>query len=222
MGKGLRFLERGVRICIMVRFVPNILTFGRFGLTFVFLGMIVYSPYVDSRALWLDIAFALFILTEVTDILDGKIARRFNASSKLGRISDPLADKLLVCGTFVCFAIIGEPKLFDFGRWTLAAIHCTVAALLIGRELFVTILRHITEARGVVFPAVRTGKLKGVLQAFAIGTVIIKTAHVPTAAWASWFTIITLIVMLAYVVISGPMALRRCYLKSSYLKSNQG
>ncbi|MHC4745356.1 MAG: CDP-alcohol phosphatidyltransferase family protein, partial [Planctomycetota bacterium] len=130
----------------MLKFIPNMLTFGRFGLTVVFLGMVLYSPYVDSRELWLDIAFVLFIITEVTDIADGKIARRFNASSKLGRISDPLADKLLVCGTFVCFAIIGEPKLFNLGRWTLAAIHCTIAALLIGRELFVTILRHITEA----------------------------------------------------------------------------
>jgi len=60
---------------------------------------------------------------------------------------------------------------------------------------------------------VATGKLKGVLQAFAIGTVIIKTAHVPSAAWASWFAAVTLVVMMAYVVISGPMAVRRSYWK---------
>ncbi|HLB73164.1 MAG TPA: CDP-alcohol phosphatidyltransferase family protein [Sedimentisphaerales bacterium] len=197
----------------MLKLIPNILTFARFGLTFVFLGMILYSPYVANRPLFLDIAFVLFVVTEVTDIVDGKLARRLKASSKLGRITDPLADKILVCGTFVCFAIIGEPRLFGFGRGTLAAIHWSVAGLLVLREGYVTLLRHITEARGVAFPAVATGKLKGVLQAFAIGTVIIKTAHVPSAAWASWFAAVTLVVMMAYVVISGPMAVRRSYWK---------
>jgi len=182
-------------------------------LTLIFLAMILYSPYVANRALFLDIAFVLFIVTEATDIVDGKLARRFKASSKLGRITDPLADKILVCGTFVCFAIIGEPKLFSFGRGTLAAVHWSVAGLLVLREAYVTLLRHITEARGMAFPAVATGKLKGVLQAFAIGTVIIKTAHVPSAAWASWFAAVTLVVMVAYVVISGPMAVRRSYWK---------
>ena len=197
----------------MLKLIPNILTFARFGLTFVFLGMILYSPYVANRPLFLDIAFVLFVVTEVTDIVDGKLARRLKASSKLGRITDPLAYKILVCGTFVCFAIIGEPRLFGFGRGTLAAIHWSVAGLLVLREGYVTLLRHITEARGVAFPAVATGKLKGVLQAFAIGTVIIKTAHVPSAAWASWFAAVTLVVMMAYVVISGPMAVRRSYWK---------
>jgi CDP-diacylglycerol--glycerol-3-phosphate 3-phosphatidyltransferase len=197
----------------MLKLIPNILTFARFALTFVFLGMILYSPYVANRALFLDIAFVLFIVTEVTDIVDGKLARRLKASSKLGRITDPLADKILVCGTFVCFAIIGEPKLFSFGRGTLAAVHWSVAGLLVLRETYVTLLRHITEARGMAFPAVATGKLKGVLQAFAIGTVIIKTAHVPSAAWASWLAAVTLVVMVAYVVISGPMAVRRSYWK---------
>jgi len=197
----------------MLKLIPNILTFARFALTVVFLGMILYSPYVVNRLLFLDIAFILFIVTEVTDIADGKIARRLKASSKLGRITDPLADKILVGGTFVCFAIIGEPKLFSFGRGTLAAIHWSVAGLLVLREAYVTLLRHITEARGMAFPAVATGKLKGVLQAFAIGTVIIKTAHVPSAAWGSWFAAVTLVVMVAYVVISGPMAVRRSYWK---------
>ena len=197
----------------MLKLIPNILTFARFGLTLVFLAMILYSPYIANKPLFLDIAFVLFVVTELTDIVDGKLARRLNASSKLGRITDPLADKILVCGTFVCFAIIGEPKLFCLGPAVLAAIHWSVAGILILREAYVTILRHITEARGMAFPAVATGKLKGVFQAFAIGTVIMKTAHVPTAVWGSWFTGVTLAAMVAYVVISGPMATRRSYWK---------
>lgn len=195
----------------MVKFIPNILTFTRFALTFVFLGMILYSPSATNKPFFLDIAFVLFVIAELTDIVDGKIARKFKVGSKLGRMTDPLADKILVCGAFVCFAIIGEPRLFDFGRGALAAIHWTVAGILIIREAYVTIIRHITEARGLVFPAVATGKVKGVLQAFAIGTVIIKMAHVQTATWGYWFTIVTFVLMLAFTVISGFAATRRSW-----------
>jgi CDP-diacylglycerol--glycerol-3-phosphate 3-phosphatidyltransferase len=154
----------------------------RFALTFIFLGMIMYSPSATNKSLFLDISFVLFVIAELTDIVDGKIARKFNVRSKLGRMTDPLADKILVCGAFVCFAIIGEPRLFSFSRGVLAAIQWSVAGILILREAYVTIIRHITEARGLVFPAVATGKVKGVLQAFTIGTVIIKMAHVQTAS----------------------------------------
>ena len=195
----------------MVKFIPNILTFTRFALTFVFLGMILYSPSATNKPFFLDIAFALFVIAELTDIVDGKIARKFKVGSKLGRMTDPLADKILVCGAFVCFAIIGEPRLFGFSRGALAAIHWTVAGILIIREAYVTIIRHITEARGLVFPAVATGKVKGVLQAFAIGTVIIKMAHIQTANWGYWFTTVTFVLMLAFTVISGFAATRRSW-----------
>lgn len=195
----------------MVKFIPNILTFTRFALTFVFLGMILYSASATNKPFFLDIAFVLFVIAELTDIVDGKIARKFKVGSKLGRMTDPLADKILVCGAFVCFAIIGEPRLFGFSRGALAAIHWTVAGILIIREAYVTIIRHITEARGLVFPAVATGKVKGVLQAFAIGTVIIKMAHVQTATWGYWFTTVTFVLMLAFTVISGFAATRRSW-----------
>ena len=196
---------------LMLKFIPNILTFTRFALTFIFLGMILYSPFVASKPFFLDIAFVLFVIAELTDILDGKIARKFNVGSKLGRMSDPLADKILVCGTFVCFAIIGEPGLFSFSRGVLAVIQWSVAGILVLREAYVTIIRHITEARGFVFPAVATGKVKGVLQAFTIGTVIIKMAHVQTATWGYWFTTVTYVLMSAFTVISGFAATRRSW-----------
>jgi len=173
--------------------------------------MILYSTSATNRPFFLDIAFVLFVIAELTDIVDGKIARKFKVGSKLGRMTDPLADKILVCGAFVCFAIIGEPRLFGFSRGALAAIHWTVAGILIIREAYVTIIRHITEARGLVFPAVATGKVKGVLQAFAIGTVIIKMAHVQTATWGYWFTTVTFVLMLAFTVISGFAATRRSW-----------
>ena len=198
----------------MLKLIPNILTFGRLVLTVVFLVMILLSPpyYADGEVPFpgfLDVAFILFVIAGLTDIVDGYAARRLNVTSKFGRMVDPLADKILVCGAFVCFTIIGQPRLFDISPGILTAIHWLVAAILIAREAYVTILRHIAEARGVNFAATVSGKIKMFLQSFAIGTVIIKMAHVQTATWGYWFTTVTFILMLAVTVISGIRATQR-------------
>jgi len=200
----------------MLRFIPNILTFSRLVLTIVFLIMVLCSPYVENKAFFLDVAFVLFVVAGLTDIVDGIAARRFNVTSKFGRMLDPLVDKVLVCGAFICFAIIGEPKLFGFGPGTLAAIHWSVAGILILREVYVTVLRHIAEARGVNFAATISGKVKMCVQSFAIGMVIIKMAHVQTAEWGYWFTTIVFILMLMVTVVSGIRATQRsCWKKAA-------
>lgn len=196
------------KLVVMWKHVPNILTFGRLGLTIIFLLVILYSPYVADRSFFLDIAFVLFIIAALTDIIDGIVARRYDAATKFGRMIDPLVDKILVCGAFVCFAIIGIPRLFDWGPVTLGIVRWLVAGILIVREAYVTILRHVAEARGVNFAAVAAGKIKMLLQSFAIGTVLIKTAHV-SGAWGHWFTIITYVAMIAMTVVSGWQATRR-------------
>jgi phosphatidylglycerophosphate synthase len=139
----------------------------------------------------------------------GAIARKLGVASKFGRMMDPLADKALVCGAFICFAVIGEPKLFDFEPVTMAIIQWLVAAIIILREVYVTVLRHIAEARGINFAATVSGKIKMFLQSFAIGTVVIKMAHVQTATWGYWFTTITFALMLIVTVISGLRAIQR-------------
>jgi CDP-diacylglycerol--glycerol-3-phosphate 3-phosphatidyltransferase len=204
----------------MLRLIPNILTFGRLVLTIVFLVMILYSPHVANKSTFLDIAFVLFVVAGLTDMVDGIAARRLNVTSKLGRMVDPLADKILVCGTFTCFALIREPKLFDFGPVMLAVIHWSVAGILIAREAYVTVLRHVAEARGVNFAATISGKVKMFLQSFAIGTVIIKMAHVQTATWGYWFTTVTFVIMLAATVISGLRATQRSCWKQAATPSD--
>jgi CDP-diacylglycerol--glycerol-3-phosphate 3-phosphatidyltransferase len=195
----------------MLRFIPNILTFTRVVLTIVFLIMILYSPPpgAENRPFFLIIAFVLFVAAGLTDIIDGPVARRLNVTSKFGRMIDPLADKVLVCGAFVCFAIIGEPVLFDLGPVTMVVIRWVIASALILRELYVTILRHIAEARGINFAATLSGKVKMFLQSFAIGTVIIKMAYFQTDAWGDWFTTIIFALMLIVTVISGLRATQR-------------
>jgi len=194
----------------MLKQVPNILTFGRLVGTIVFLALLLYSPYSHNQTHLLDIAFIIFVVSGLTDIVDGPIARKLNVTSKFGRMFDPLADKVLVCGAFVCFAIIGQPQyLFDFSSTTLHLIRWSVAAVLIFREGYVTILRHAAEAKGIDFRAVASGKIKMLIQSFAIGTVMVKAAHVQTATWGHWFTAVTFAIMLAITVSSGITATRR-------------
>jgi CDP-diacylglycerol--glycerol-3-phosphate 3-phosphatidyltransferase len=198
----------------MLKFIPNILTFGRLVLTIVFLAMILLAPPYYAKGEvpfpgFLDVAFILFVIAGLTDIVDGYAARRLNVASKFGRMVDPLADKILVCGAFICFALIGQPKLFNLSPGVLTAIHWLVAAVLIAREAYVTILRHIAEARGVNFAATISGKIKMFLQSFAIGTVVIKMAHVQTAKWGNWFTLVVFLLMLTVTVISGVRATKR-------------
>jgi CDP-diacylglycerol--glycerol-3-phosphate 3-phosphatidyltransferase len=197
----------------MLKQVPNILTFGRLVLTILFLGMLLYSPCALNRTLLLDTAFTIFVIAGLTDIADGPIARKLNVTSKFGRMLDPLADKVLVCGAFICFALIGEPVLFNFSETAMHIIRWSVAAILIGREGYVTILRHAAEAKGIDFRAVASGKIKMLIQSFAIGTVLVKTAHVQTADWGHWFTATTFLIMLTVTIVSGFAATRRTALK---------
>ncbi|MHC4323100.1 MAG: CDP-alcohol phosphatidyltransferase family protein [Planctomycetota bacterium] len=198
----------------MLKLIPNILTMGRLVLTIAFLIMILFAPryYADGELPFpgfLDVAFILFVVAGLTDIADGIAARRLNVTSKFGRMVDPLADKILVCGAFICFALIGQPRLFNLGPAALAVIHWSVAGVLIAREVYVTVLRHIAESRGVNFAATASGKIKMFLQSFAIGTVIIKMAHVQTAAWGYWFTTVVFTLMVVVTVISGIRATQR-------------
>ena len=193
----------------MLKQVPNILTFGRLVLTILFLAMLLYSPCALNRTLLLDTAFTIFVIAGLTDIIDGPIARKLNVTSKLGRMLDPLADKILVCGAFICFAIIREPSLFAISEIYMNVIRWGIAAILIGREGYVTILRHTAEARGIDFRAVASGKIKMFLQSFTVGIVIIKSAHIPAATWSSCVTTIIFLIMLTVTIVSGFSATRR-------------
>jgi len=198
----------------MVELIPNILTFSRLGLTAIFLTMVLYTPYIENKPPFLDVAFVLFVIAGITDLIDGPIARKLGVASKFGRMSDPLVDKTLICGTFICFAIIGQPKLFNLSDNALRIVHWSVAGILVLREAYVTVLRHVSEARGINFAAVASGKIKMFLQSFAIGTVLIKMAHVQTATWGYWFTSVTFVIMLVVTVVSGLTATRRRKLKN--------
>jgi CDP-diacylglycerol--glycerol-3-phosphate 3-phosphatidyltransferase len=99
-------------------------------------------------------AAALFVFAIATDSVDGILARRQNLVTDLGKILDPIADKLLTGGALVCLSILGE---LDW--W--------VTAVILVRELGITVYR-MAVLRDRVIPASAGGKLKTVLQAVAI------------------------------------------------------
>lgn len=195
----------------IVRHIPNALTLARLIMTIVFLVMILLAPrYGPKPWFFLTVGFSLFVIAGLTDIVDGIVARAFNVTSKLGRTLDPLADKILVCGAFLCFAIVAQPKLANFhlSELTLALIRWSMVIILAAREILVQTLRQLAESRGVNFGAVWSGKLKMFIQSFGVGTVVIGWAFV-SRPWGDWFTIITFAIVAVVTILSGIQALQR-------------
>jgi len=131
--------------------VPNILSAGRLALAIVLFVLIERQQHAEATE--------LFILAASTDWIDGWWARRFGQVSRLGRIFDPLVDKVIVCGAFVLLA----------GRGGASAIVPWMALVVVVRELVVTAIRAEMERIGRDFSAAFSGKLKMLLQCLAIG-----------------------------------------------------
>lgn len=85
--------------------IPNILTYIRLLCVPVFIWLMLDSSIGNFNVY---IAFGIFVFASVTDVLDGYIARKYNMVSDIGKVTDPLADKLLQVSTMICLAIIGQ------------------------------------------------------------------------------------------------------------------
>ena len=105
------------------------------------------------------IALFLFITASLTDLLDGKMARKYNLVTNFGKFMDPLADKLLVCSALIC--LVGSGAL---ASW--------MAIIIISREFIISGFRLIASDNGVVIAASYWGKFKTVFQMIMIGMLI--------------------------------------------------
>src|SRR5262249_3317084 len=112
---------------------------------------------MDSRLLGIP-AVIVFLLAAATDAVDGYIARKYNLITVLGRILDPFADKIIICGTFIF--LLEHPEKSGVNAW--------MVAIVVGREMFVTGLRSFLEQQGKDFSASWSGKIKMILQCAAI------------------------------------------------------
>lgn len=122
-------------------------------------------------------ALGVFIVASLTDLLDGKIARKYNLVTNFGKFMDPLADKLLVCSALIC--------LVDMGR-----IPAWVVIIIISREFIISGFRLIASDNGVVIAASYWGKFKTTFQMIMVCLMISGLQQM-----YSWLGIVTDIVM---------------------------
>lgn len=161
--------------------LPNMITAGRI-LAAPFIAALPFIASPGARF----IAFALYIVAAVTDYYDGKLARTRNLITDLGRLLDPLADKLLLFATlvpmFVLMAPLTDPLVptraesIDAARLQFVTpfgpvgLPWWIVAIVIGREIFMTAFRHAAARRGVVISAIGPAKWKTGFQSVWVGS----------------------------------------------------
>ena len=167
--------------------LPNKLTVLRVILVPVFM-LFLCVPMGLSDTLVRVIAAVLFALTSLTDMLDGKIARKYNMVTDFGKLMDPLADKFLVFGAMLGILVYCAD---------LRPIFVWAAAIVMLRELAVTSLRLLAASRsGAVIAAAWLGKVKTVTQVVCILCVILEPVILP-------FPLFTQYHLLSYVTIAA-------------------
>ena len=107
------------------------------------------APYFEGYGNY--IATAIFIIASLTDMLDGKIARKYNLVTDFGKFMDPLADKLLVCSAMICLIEKGQ-----LAAW--------IVIIIIAREFIISGFRLVASDNGIVIAANYWGKFKTVSQ----------------------------------------------------------
>ena len=135
--------------------LPNLLSFLRIAIIPVLVYFLAFGDPISG----LSAAF-LFLLASLTDFFDGYLARRYRAVSNLGKILDPLADKLIIVAALIMLAAMdraGEPQ-----------VPAWLVVVIVARETAVTLLRWIALTEGIVMEAEALGKYKFFLQAAAV------------------------------------------------------
>ena len=135
------------------------------------------------------IAVGIFILASLTDLLDGKIARKYNLVTNFGKFMDPLADKLLVCSALIA--------LVDLNR-----IAAWIVIIIIAREFIISGFRLVASDNGIVIAASYWGKFKTVSQMFMVIVMIMDLGGVfdvigTVLMWAA--LILTIVSLIDYI-----------------------
>jgi CDP-diacylglycerol--glycerol-3-phosphate 3-phosphatidyltransferase len=149
--------------------VPNLLTVARLVLSIFCFAFLALDWYLA--------ALVLFVVAAGTDWVDGFWARRYGQITQLGRIMDPFADKIVICGTFIFLAAV-PPVYAATGLDSSASeIWAWMAVVVVARELLVTALRSFFEEHGTDFSAKWAGKWK----------MLFQCAAAAMSLWRLWF-----------------------------------
>ncbi|PJJ72515.1 CDP-diacylglycerol--glycerol-3-phosphate 3-phosphatidyltransferase [Diaminobutyricimonas aerilata] len=162
--------------------VANIITVARILLAPLFIWMLLADGGDDGLLRYL--AAALFVVAIATDGVDGLLARRQNLVTDLGKILDPIADKVLTGGALVALSILGE-----LPWW--------VTIVIMVRELGITAFRF-AVLRDRVIPASRGGKIKTVVQAVAISVALVPFPSL----LGGWFDVVNVVLMTAALLLT--------------------
>ncbi|MBD5522267.1 MAG: CDP-diacylglycerol--glycerol-3-phosphate 3-phosphatidyltransferase [Lachnospiraceae bacterium] len=165
--------------------LPNKLTMFRV----ILIPFFVVFLLVDITSVDNWIALAIFIIASLTDLLDGKIARKYNLVTNFGKFMDPLADKLLVCSALVCLV-----ELEKIPAW--------VVIIIIAREFIISGFRLIASDNGVVIAASYYGKFKTTFQILMICLMIadIEAISMLTLVVMWIAVILTVVSLIDYLV----------------------
>jgi len=204
--------------------LPNTITAGRI-LAAPFIAALPFIAAPGARL----IAFVLYVVAAVTDYYDGKLARTRNLITDLGRLLDPLADKLLLFATLVpMFVLMAPPtdplvpsraESIDAARlqfvtpFGAVGLPWWIVAIVIGRELFMTLFRQAAARRGVVISAIASAKWKTGFQAVWVGSAyfwffaatLARSEAWTSAAWmafANFNGIVGTVTMIASVLLA--------------------
>ncbi len=147
--------------------LPNKLTISRMIMIPIFI-LFFYLNFVGHYF----VAVGVFIIASLTDLLDGKIARKYDLVTNLGKFLDPIADKVLVLSALV--VLLTRPNVFiaNLGSWALIVAGCGVAIIL-AREIIVSGFRMVAASSGTVIAADMFGKYKTTAQDVSIVILIV-------------------------------------------------
>ncbi|MFF0668543.1 CDP-diacylglycerol--glycerol-3-phosphate 3-phosphatidyltransferase [Streptomyces tendae] len=176
--------------------VANLLTMLRLLLVPAFVALMLGNGGYDPA--WRSFAWAAFAIAMITDLFDGHLARTYNLVTDFGKIADPIADKAIMGAALICLSALG-----DLPWW--------VTAVILGRELGITVLRFVVIRYGVI-PASRGGKLKTLTQGIAVGMYVLALTG-PLATLRFW-------VMAAAVVLTVATGLD--YVKQAIVLRRRG
>ena len=166
--------------------LPNKLTV----LRVILIPFFVVSMMIENGAnqTFRYVAAAIFIIASLTDMLDGKIARKYNLVTNFGKFMDPLADKLLVCSALICLIQLGQ-----LPAW--------MVIIIVSREFIISGFRLVAAEQGIVIAASYWGKFKTTFQMIAVVLMILNfealSAVTLICTWAA--LILTIISLVDYI-----------------------
>lgn len=182
-----------------IKDVPNILTVIRALLVPVFMILFLFDLFPTDTVTRV-VGAALFGAITLTDMFDGKIARKYNCISDFGKFLDPIADKLLVIGSMLSLIVFYLRRADDRNGYLAFSIVMTFSVfIIITRELGVTTLRMLVKnANGVVVAANMAGKTKTCAQIVFVLAACIEPIIMSDSLWLSYFSLIGMTILTVY------------------------